>query len=90
MERALSGLILNLHYYNGRILLYPEINERISNLSRESRFREHCRIIVFQTIRSRETEKLSRKLHDEILPQVAKLKPRIEEKLDLGQYSSEG
>jgi hypothetical protein len=25
MERALSGLILNLHYYNGRVLLYPEI-----------------------------------------------------------------
>jgi len=83
MERALSGLILNLHYYNGRILLYPEITERIIALSHESRFREHCRIIVLQIIRSRETENLSRKLQDEILPQVAKLKPMIEEKLDL-------
>lgn len=83
MERALSGLILNLHYYNGRILLYPEITEKISKLSRDNKFRERCRIIVFQTIRSRETEKLGKKLHDEILPQVAKLKPRIEEKLDL-------
>ena len=52
-------------------------------MSLDSRFREHCRIIVFQIIRSRETENLSRKLQDEILPQVAKLKPRIEEKLDL-------
>ena len=83
MERALSGLILNLHYYNGRILLYPEITERIIALSHESRFKEHCRIIVLQIIRSRETENLSRKLQDEILPQVAKLKPMIEEKLDL-------
>jgi len=83
MERALSGLILNLHYYNGRILLYPEITARIKELSKSSRFREHCMIIVLQTIRSRETEKLSKKLQDEILPQVAKLKPRIEEKLDL-------
>lgn len=83
MERALSGLILNLHYYNGRINLYPEIGKRIKKLSRNSRFREHCRIIVLQTIRSRETEMLARKLHDEILPQVAKLKPQIEEKLDL-------
>ncbi|MCU0461771.1 MAG: tetratricopeptide repeat protein [Bacteroidales bacterium] len=82
-ERALSGLILNLHYYNGRILLYPEISKRISELAGVPGFREHCRIIVLQTIRSRETEKLGRKLHDEILPQVAKLKPRIEEKLDL-------
>ena len=83
MERALSGLILNLHYYNGRILLYPEIAEKITELSQDSRFREHCRIIVFQVIRSRETENLSRKLQDEILPQVARLKPMIEEKLDL-------
>ncbi len=83
MERALSGLILNLHYYNGRVLLYPEISSRIGEMARNSVFREHCRIIVLQIIRSRETEKLSRKLHDEILPQVAKLRPRIEEKLDL-------
>jgi tetratricopeptide (TPR) repeat protein len=83
MERALSGLILNLHYYNGRIMLYPEITGRVARMSRDAAFREHCRIIVLQTIRSRETESLSRKLHDEILPQVAKLKPMIEEKLDL-------
>jgi hypothetical protein len=83
MERALSGLILNLHYYNNRILLYPDITDRITEMSHETKFREHCRIIVFQIIRSRETENLSRKLQDEILPQVAKLKPMIEEKLDL-------
>ncbi len=83
MERALSGIILNLHYYNSRVKLYPEIGKRIKKMSRNSRFKEHCRIIVLQTIRSRETEMLARKLHDEILPQVAKLKPQIEEKLDL-------
>ncbi|HEY5471393.1 MAG TPA: tetratricopeptide repeat protein [Bacteroidales bacterium] len=83
MERALSGLILNLHYYNGRILLYPDITDRINKLSENNTFREHCMIIVLQTIRSKETEKLSKKLQNEILPQVARLKPRIEEKLDL-------
>ncbi len=83
MERALSGLILNLHYYNVRIMLYPELTSRIKDMSGNKAFREHCRIIVLQTIRSRETERLGRKLQDEILPHVAKLKPRIEEKLDL-------
>ena len=83
MERALAGLILILHYYNSRIPLYPEVTEKIKKLSQDARFREHCRIVVLQTIRSRETEKLSRKLQEEILPQVAKLRPRIEEKLDL-------
>jgi tetratricopeptide (TPR) repeat protein len=88
IERALSGLILNFHYYNERLVLYPDIVEMIKKMSRDNTFREHCRIIVLQTIRSRETEKLSKKLHDEILPQVAKLKPRIEEKLDLDNILS--
>lgn len=83
MERALSGLILSLHYYNERVMLYPEISSMITKMSKMPGFREHCRIIVLQIIRSRETEVLSRKLSEEILPQVAKLRPRIEEKLDL-------
>jgi tetratricopeptide (TPR) repeat protein len=83
MERALTGLIFNLHYYNGRIKLYPEVTERLMKLSADDAFREHSRIIVLQTIRSRETEKLGKRLHDEILPKVEKLKPIIEEKLDL-------
>ena len=83
MERALSGLILSLHYYNNRVMLYPEIAKRIRELSVNNTFREHCRIIVLQTIRSRETEPLAKKLHDEILPHVEKLRPMIEEKLDL-------
>ncbi len=82
-ERALSGLILSFHYYNDRILLYPEIIDRINKMSQENNFSEQCRIIVLQTIRSKETEMLGKKLQNEILPQVAKLKPRIEEKLDL-------
>jgi hypothetical protein len=61
MERALSGLILNLHYYNGRVLLYPEISSAISDLAQSRNFKEHCRIIVLQTIRSRETEKSQQK-----------------------------
>ena len=83
MERALSGLLLNLHYHNDRVMLYPEVTETIQNLTNLPGFREHCRLIVLQIIRSRETERLSRRLHDEILPQVAKLRPGIEEKLDL-------
>lgn len=83
MERALTGIILNLNYYNDRLLFYPELLNSIKSVSDNERFREHCRIIVLQIIRSRETEDLSRKLHDEILPKVAKLKPRIEERLDL-------
>lgn len=83
MERALSGLILTLHYYDSRAPLYPELIAKIADIGKDAGFRERSRIIILQIIRSRETEGLSKKLHEEILPKVAKLKPRIEEKFDL-------
>ena len=83
MERALSGVVLNLHYHNNRITAYPEILENLKKLSSDKKFKEHCMIVVLQAIRARETEILGKKLQDEILPQVARLKPMIEEKLDL-------
>jgi tetratricopeptide (TPR) repeat protein len=83
MERALTGLVFCLHYYNRRVNLFPEISDRLSTLIPDPAFREHCRVIVLQTIRSRETEKLGQRLQNEILPKVQKLRPIIEEKLDL-------
>ena len=38
-----------------------------------------------QIIRSRETEQLSNKLRNEIIPKMSKLRPQIEERLDLGK-----
>ncbi len=83
MERALAGMILALHYHNDKFPFYTEVTEKFYQLSEDKAFREHCRIIVLQAIKSRETEKLGKRLHDEILPKVEKLKPLLEEKLDL-------
>jgi len=93
-ERALTGIILCLYYYDDRVSLFPEIMEMLGQLSSTPGFKDQCRTVVLQMIRSRDTEKLSRKMHEEILPKVARLKPKIEEKLDLdsilGENSEEG
>lgn len=82
-ERAVTGLVFSLHYYNDRLNLYPEVIQTVRELAKLKNFRERCRIVVLQAIRSRYTEQLSRRMNEEILPKVVKLKPRIEEKLDL-------
>ncbi len=87
--RALVGVILSLHYHDKRMSLYPDLMDQLGSLSDNARFRDQCRMIVLQILRSRETEKLGRKLTEEILPQVAKLQPRMDEKLDLDNIISE-
>lgn len=88
-ERAVTGLVFSLHYYNDRLNLYPEIIQTVSDLAQVKNFRERCRIVVLQAIRSRYTEQLSRRMNEEILPKVVRLKPRIEEKLDLDKILGE-
>jgi len=88
-ERAVTGLVFSLHYYDDRLNLYPEVIQTVRDLAKVKNFRERCRIVVLQAIRSRYTEQLSRRMNEEILPKVVKLKPRIEEKLDLDKILGE-
>lgn len=82
-ERALTGLAFNLYYYDERLPLYPEVLQMVREMASESGFRENCRTVVMQAIKSRDTEKLTRRMNEEILPKVVKMRPHIEEKLDL-------
>jgi len=82
-ERALTGLILSLYTYDSRLSLYPEIIEVLKGMAAVNGFRERCQTVILQIIKSRETEKLSRRMNEEILPKVVKMKPDIEDKLDL-------
>lgn len=89
-SRALGGLIIVLYYHRDRFSAYPELAMWLEDAGSDVKFREHCTIVVMQMLRSRETEKLGRKLTEEILPKVARLRPRIEEKLDLDNIFPEG
>lgn len=82
-ERALAGLLLSLYYYNRRLSLHPGLARQLGEVFSEKGAHELMRITIIQLLRSRETERIGRKLQEEILPKVAGLKPRIEEKLDL-------
>lgn len=82
-ERAIAGIVLVLHYYNKRLNLYPDLVSHLRDTFSGKDSKEHMRITIMQTLRSRETERIGKRLQDEILPKVASLRPRIEEKLDL-------
>ncbi len=83
IQRALTGLILTLFKYDNRLFLYPEIKSRLSLLQENAKLTRNILTIIIQLIRTRETEKISSKLNDEILPEVVKMQPNLRNKLDL-------
>jgi tetratricopeptide (TPR) repeat protein len=82
-QRALTGLLLTLYYYDKRIFLFPAISARLALLSEKKSFRQHLEKIILQLIGSKETEKIQRKLQNEILPEMMKLSPNLRNKLSL-------
>jgi len=82
-ERALVGLILGLYQYHSRLYLYPEVKEVLADLKTTVVTDEVLEAILLQIIKAQDTERLTKKWEEEILPEVLKMQSTVEKKLDL-------
>ena len=88
-QRALVGLLLSLYIYDERLYLYPTIRERLIVYSEKQGVAKDVELVIIQLLRSRETEKISKKLQEEIIPEVMKMSPKLEDKLDIESLLSQ-
>lgn len=89
-NRALVGIILAFYYYDKRIYLYEDLVSRLNSISKDDNVAGNTEQIIYQIVRSKETEKISQKLHDEIIPEMQKIRPKIQDKLNLDDILSDG
>jgi tetratricopeptide (TPR) repeat protein len=85
-QRALTGIVLFLRKYDNRLYLYPAINNRLQHLAEAPGFGIQIRQILLQFIFSRETEKISRRITDEIIPEMLKKSPIIKGKFNFDDW----
>ena len=88
-QRALIGLVLGLFKYDKRINLYPDLENQLIKLSKSEEIDKEIEAIIIQIFKSKDTEKITKKWEEEILPEMMKMKPKIEEKLDLENILSD-
>jgi tetratricopeptide (TPR) repeat protein len=82
-QRALIGLLMGLHKYDSRLSIYPQVLHRLEHLAESEGFRENVRDILLQFIMSRETEKITKKIQEEIIPEMMKISPGLRNKIKL-------
>ncbi|HDR67858.1 MAG TPA: hypothetical protein ENN61_02280, partial [Bacteroidaceae bacterium] len=82
--RALVAIVFILYKYDSRIFLYPEISGRLKLLKDDLKPDRHLEKIALQLIRTRDTLEIGKKLHEDLIPEMAKIKPELEDKLKLG------
>ncbi len=82
-QRALTALLVNFYRYDSRMQYYPAITGRLKMLNEEPGFKRNLERIIIQFIRSKETEKIQKKIKDEIIPEMIKISPNLKDKINL-------
>jgi len=87
--RALVALIILLYQYDERIEFYPNIIHRLKLLKEDLKLDQNLEKIALQLIRTRDTLEIGRKLQEDLMPEMAKLKPKLEDKLKMDDIRDE-
>lgn len=82
-QRALIGLVAALYQYDERLAYYPAIISRLKLLNENPDFKRNLETVIIQFIRSKETEKIQKKITDEIIPEMIKISPNLKDKINL-------
>lgn len=75
--RALCGLLIGMWCYRDRPMS-KRLRDRFDAMAETPGWVDDVKMIQLQFIRARETERISRKLTDEVIPTMMKLKPEID------------
>ena len=71
-QRALTGILLAAYYHEERLSMYPELTAALSMLSELPQAIEQVNKLQTLLLLSRETEKIEKKMREEIIPQMLK------------------
>lgn len=87
--RALVGIVVAFFKYDKRLNFYPDIRNRFLLFDEDNDFKMLVEEVAIQLIRSKDTEKLTKRMQEEILPEMMKLTPHLKKKLDLDKLLKE-
>ncbi len=81
-QRALVLAVLVLYQYQRRLFLYPEIGETFEQLlETHPDLSESFVRVFFQCIRSKDTDKVTKRMQEEILPEMNKMGSAMQDRL---------
>ncbi len=87
-QRAMIGWVISLFYYDSRLIFYPELINRLKAMQGDKFLETYIEMIIIQFIRAKETEKVTKKIQEEIIPDMLKIRTKFDDKLNLEELLS--
>lgn len=79
--RALVAILLSMYMYDKRIVDVKLLNQ-LASVKELKTWSSDVKTAYLEFVRTRDTERISRKMHDELIPEMMKLRPDIYKKLN--------
>lgn len=81
-QRVLVGIILIMNRHSDRIQINTNLMNQFITLCDNAHFRNEMESIIMQLVRTSETESITKRIRDEIMPEVIRMAPKIQDKID--------
>ena len=88
-QRILVSLALVITRYAERIKLNESCMSQLTLLSDSKDFRQEMESVVMQLVRTSETESITKRIREEIMPDVIRLTPKMRDKIDFDSLKSD-
>lgn len=75
--RALVSAILTIYYYKETVSTNKHLTNMLAALSDNEAFLSDIKSILFDFIRTRDTDRINKKMKEEVIPEIMKLQPEI-------------
>lgn len=75
--RLMCCIFFALHKYNHIASLSANVTSRLAELKQDSKFQKAMNLIALQFVKSCDTDKLTKMVHDELLPQIMNASPKF-------------
>lgn len=82
-QRALVGLVFVLSKYNQFLPMFDTVRTRLIMLIDDEHIAKAFEVIILQIIGTTQTEGISKKMREEILPEISKIVPKIHNTSDI-------
>ncbi|MEZ5069987.1 MAG: tetratricopeptide repeat protein [Bacteroidales bacterium] len=81
--RALVALAILLYRFDKRIEFHPGLMNRLQLMKETLKLEQHLEKIALQLLRTRDTLELGKRLQEDLMPEMSKLRPKLEDKLKM-------
>lgn len=80
--RAFTGFMFAMYLYDKYRPYFPAIDEALKDFKKNKNINIHLEFFLIQLVKAKDTEKFTRKMREEIIPDIVKHAPQIQDRLD--------